>query len=188
MSATEQITSEQAETRQTCSVCYRSLPLDQFRFRSRAENSRHRDCRQCAAAGEKRRRDIRRLKRIDRFNRAIVKKTDARRMSKLVAKMIDTYGNLDGFVTAWRGASDTAAAKGLNCSVLRSFRVLFELMNAAAELEREAAASGSDAVASMGPEELVEAQIEATVALIRERPQVAVLAARRLGWEVPASV
>lgn len=95
--------------------------------------------------------------------------------------MFRQHGGAKGFAQAWHGAIKEARARGKDCSVLRSFRVLMEIAVASQQLNQEV----DDArVANMGPTELAKEQLEMAIDLIKHRPAIFREAARRLDLEI----
>ncbi|MEZ6051248.1 MAG: hypothetical protein R3C02_07660 [Planctomycetaceae bacterium] len=184
MSAVTASNNSLTEEWRICSQCWERRPLSDFRFRFKSKGERHPQCRHCNTEGARRRAARKREQQIHDFTSRLIKERNARKLAVLVGEMVQQFGGVESFAKAWHAAIESARARGKDCSALRSFRALFQLMTAREELELEAKTAFDQELEQMGSEEIREMRLRGAVELIREQPQIAIQAAMRLGWSV----
>jgi hypothetical protein len=95
-------------TTKTCYSCGETFPLDQFRLRKAGQERRMGNCRQCFNRSMRIYRQVRQLRHIDKFNAAIRREFDLRKVAALCKAMLSRFGGLDEFCTAWKAHLDAA--------------------------------------------------------------------------------
>jgi len=95
----------------SCNGCGRSLPIDQFRRRSKGTNARQSRCRECHNAYMRAYRRRGRDKLIARFAAQVQREHSLRRVAMLCEKMFRRFGGIDGFSAAWAAQINTAVAE-----------------------------------------------------------------------------
>ena len=94
----------------TCNGCGRSLPIDQFRRRSKRTNARQSRCRECYNAYMRAYRRRGRDKVIAKFATQVQREHSLRRVAMLCEQMIGRLGGLDAFSAAWAAQINAAVA------------------------------------------------------------------------------
>ena len=124
---------------QTCSTCYRRLPIDHFRRRRRDSEERHRQCNTCRNTAERDCRRLIRLHEVDRFAGEVKRARSQRAIERVCIDMIERFGGVAEFTALWWEAIQ-AAARRLPGSrlVLNHFKAIVDLHRYAVK-EREKA-------------------------------------------------
>ena len=160
-----------------CTGCYRELPVSRFRFMRKEIGQRHPKCNECANRYERERRRRRRNKTFHDFTKLAIDQSSSQARATVVERMIRSFGGVDSLVAAWRDAIAAAKEDGRNCAVLRSFRIVMQLMLDAAETEQRQLSQVSD-------EELADAMGKKIIAWIGSNQNDAADILRQNGWIV----
>jgi hypothetical protein len=147
-----------------------------FRRRRRNSPSRHTICRTCASRRENERQKRKRRAILHQFTRQAIKVPNDQSLEALVKIMARRFNGLENMASEWHAAILAAQADGRNCAVLRSFRVITEMMGAMARLQP----SPSD----LSDHELQRRCNEAVSDMVRMDPSLVLAAAEQLGWRV----
>lgn len=167
----------QTQTR-TCKQCLRRLPMDRFR-RVRDTQFRLKTCMECRVRTEKLRRS--RLKGMEEtsairdFERQLLE-AKHEVVQEVVVSMVKKFGGPNELVAKWFEIQQQATPNRR----LRSVEALLKLM-----AYHDASASERNADVERMDETEIEQEMEREVEkLIKHNPQIAVDAARGLGWTV----
>lgn len=99
--------------------------------------------------------------------------------------MLARFGGVGGLVNEWTTAIRTAQAKDPGDRfVLDSFMTIARLHERAAAAKAEERGRRADELEAMSNDRLAAVVQKNVLAVIRENPQVAIEAARQLGWHV----
>ena len=159
-----------------CTGCYRELPVSRFRFMRKEIGQRHPKCNECANRDERERRRRRRNKTVHDFTKLLIDQSSSQARATVVERMIRIFGGVDSLVAAWRDAIAAAKEDGRNCAVLRSFRIVMQLMLDAAETEQRQLSQVSD-------EELADAMGKKIIDWIASNPEATANLLRECGWQ-----
>ena len=175
------------EERRVCEQCFESKPLSEFRCKKRGTSLRARECRTCHNETERLRQAEKRAKATDlafaQFHAQLKRTRDEKRVAILVAVMVESFGGLHEFVAAWIGHIDQAMEKSPGSKkVLDFFQAITQMSDAAHKYHKP------PDPAEMTTENLTFALRQQLRDLVRDEPELAVAAARELGWEVRPSV
>jgi hypothetical protein len=161
------------ETR-VCRVCARERPIEVFRLRRSGSASRHTICRACATQRESERQKRRRHSVVHQFTARAIKAENDQTLEALVKIMARRFNGLENMASEWHAAILAAQADGRHCAVLRSFRVIIEMI-AVVDRLRPSPSSLSD-------HDLVRRRNEAVFDMLRLDPHLVLAAAEHLGW------
>lgn len=168
-----------ADTTRLCEQCLTAKPINQFRRRTQSGSARLHQCRDCHNAYERARLARKRQQRNDgRISKALTQiknESNSKRLEVLCAMFVQHFGGTEGFTEAWFDFHNRVADRG-QAAALRSFEAVFRLLKYCDEHR--------DEPADIGDEELEEAVLEETKELILREPELAVAAAREIGWTV----
>jgi len=162
-----------------CEQCCEFRPLTEFRRRSRAGTGRMHQCRQCHNQSERMRREKRRAKRerssVATWLTRIKNERSNARLEFLIGAMLHQFGGMENYVAAYADYHRHAMQQG-EFAAYRCLQSLFRLL----ELREAKEPDPYD----MTDEELEHYLAEQTKAAIRLQPELAVAAAKELGWSV----
>ena len=162
-----------------CEQCTCFKPITEFRRRSRDGFVRLNQCRTCHNATERQRRNGRR-KQLNHRRMAKVltqlKNEDRHdRLELLCSVMFRQFGGLQGLVRAWQAYFQRASRKG-GFAAFRSLQAVVRLTQDCEATVPQPSELSDDELQS---------GLDASVAqLIQQQPEVAIAAAKRLGWTV----
>ena len=120
-----------AETRQ-CSKCRLTWPVEEFRFRSRAQGVRHRRCRRCTAREAQRRRKAKRNRAALQQMQAIYRTRSHTRALMLSERLIAMFGGPDAMFAWFWAFRDDALREGKEPALGRCWTWLFRVNEALA--------------------------------------------------------
>ncbi len=175
ISVTSESTFETLDFRR-CSRCWQDKPIQQFRFKRKAEGIRHEECNQCENERQRAKRRNRNDKAVRDFNYAVRRKRCPEAIALLCQELVRQFGGFANAARIWREALDSASQAGRHASVLKSFATLAELLEAHQTLGPHAS--------DLTDEELEQRKNWSLLAFVRQYPRVAVEAARTIGWQV----
>ncbi|QDT51692.1 hypothetical protein Pan258_57840 [Symmachiella dynata] len=162
-----------------CEQCLTAKPISQFRRRTQSGSARLHQCRDCHNAYERARLSRKRQQRDDRrISKALTQiknESNGKRLELLCAMLVRQFGGTEGFASAWFNFHQRAAERG-QAAALRSFESVFRLLKYCDE--------NRDEPADLSDEDLRKAVLEETKDLLRREPELAVAAAREIGWTV----
>jgi len=121
-----------------CSRCGCTLPLEEFRRRSKGSDKPHADCRQCHRFAQQAYRAAKSGQRLSSLAAMLhrYRGSSIERIVGFVGAAIDSFGGLDGFGRAWKRNYKRAIKAGKLDVALRYLRMVPELMSAC-EPERQ---------------------------------------------------
>ena len=162
-----------------CEGCASVKPITEFRRRSRNGQKRLKRCRDCHNRAERKRRAA---KRAETEQRSVAKyltqlrnEDSNERLERLVSVMFQRFGGMQGFLKAWDSYHQLAVAKG-GYAAFRCFESIFRLVQYCEESRPDPG--------QMSEEEVQRSMIEELKRLIRQHPELAVAAAREIGWTI----
>ena len=162
-----------------CNQCLKVKPITEFRRRSRTGSARLGQCRACHNESERQRlankRAHRNHRRMAKCLTELKNERSNDRLELILGVMITKFGGMQGFITAW----DKYCSLAMEQSGFAAFRCFSTVIRLAQYCEEHR----SDP-SEMTDEELERAMMEHTEHLIQQHPELAVAAARRLGWQV----
>jgi len=139
------------------------------------------ECRECHNDAERRRRAGKRTeadrKAIAKFTTQLKNETDDRRVRLLCLAMIKYHGGLQQLVRCWVEQLEHCRKKNPGGFAAMGFFSAIARLSEYCEAQKPKPSEMTD-------EELHEAAMGQTVRLIQSNPQLAVVAAQRLGWKV----
>ena len=91
----------QPTPKKLCSRCGSTLPLDKFRRVYKDQEKRHCECNVCYRESYRRRQLIKRQRFSGRTLNAISNARTLEEAERLIRALLNTFGGLQGFVTAW---------------------------------------------------------------------------------------
>ena len=161
-----------------CIQCLQVLPLAEFRLQHRGESRRMNDCNFCHNRYERVRRHNLRLKGRDktiaRFATQLRLAPDANRMLLLCRQMFQRYGGVEGFAKAW--AQQARRARPGSKQALNFFVGVASLTKHIKDTRPP--------VKELDDANLGDELAMAVARLVQDRPELAVEALQRLGWQV----
>lgn len=124
---------------QLCQRCCRSLPVAEFRFRSKASSRRMHQCRECTTSAQRERRRAHKTgatkRAMAKLNRQLARTTDAKRVSWLVSDTISQLGGLHRFAASLRAHFDDVSSACLGSrETLNTLTAIINLSAASAAL------------------------------------------------------
>lgn len=124
---------------QLCQRCCRSLPVSEFRFRSKASGRRMHQCRECTTSAQRERRRAHKSgatkRAMAKLNRQLARTTDAKRVSWLVSDTIGQLGGLHRFAASLRAHFDDVRSTCLgHRETLNTLTAIINLSAASAAL------------------------------------------------------
>src|SRR5262245_19756270 len=136
-------------------------------------------CRECRRKYQRQYRRRNRSSAMHKYAEALAKVDDLRKVKALAVAMIRRFNGVENIADAWKREFDyvTQTAPGSR----RAWNYIASLLNYMRFAEDNPPKPN---LAALTDEELDELKVEALLDLIRERPQVAVTAAKALGWIV----
>jgi hypothetical protein len=161
-----------------CTKCFRVRPLSEFRRIRSGQERRHPQCRDCRNEYERGRAKRQRDKAVYKYADAVrTNEDDARKLLAATREIFERFRGLEGFGKAWQAAYREAEREGKTYLCVRMLEATMYLTATASELQQENTRTMSD-------EDLQASVLRNTAVLIRRFPQIAVEAARELGWQV----
>ena len=122
-----------------CIDCSSIKPLSEFRRRSRNRPDRLNQCRDCHNRAERQRRAALRASdkqlNMARSLTELKNEADNRRLELLIKQMLDHFGGLPGFISAWEIYLDQAMKDG-GLSAFRCFASMIRLLQYCEESQR----------------------------------------------------
>ena len=162
-----------------CNTCHRVFPIDNFRLSRTTGVSRLNQCRLCHNLSERVRRRKKRQQLSNRvLSKGLLRINDEKNRDKVaivIGGLLSRFGGVDGFVQAWHDYFKTARNKG-GYATLRCLESVIRMMEYCDENESKAEI--------LSEEELHESINQSLVALLETNPELAITAARRMGWQI----
>lgn len=170
------------EAVRVCLNCAEIKPDTDFRRRYRDRPDRLNTCNSCHAAHQRERRARRRQQQqgmeIQKFATAYCSTRDQKRRQLILKIAIQSAGGFSQFLRSWNDIISTMISeKRYSPRLLRLYELIFELMRDDDERNREALKHLPDD----DLQGLVHSQLKAA---IQQDPQLAIDAAKRLGWSL----
>lgn len=163
-----------------CRRCWQVKAIAEFRRRYTGTEDRHTLCRDCFNADVAQRRAKKRNKELHRFNQQVNRQAQSiAAVIATTAEMIARFGGVDRFATAWKEVLDRASADGKPHLVVRGMLTVVNLINASTVLRE----SGPQPV-EMDDDDLCRAMDKSVIRIVQQNPELAISAARRLGWTI----
>lgn len=167
-----------ADTR-FCEQCVSVKPLTEFRRRSRTGPARLNQCRVCRNRAERERRASKRAHCDHRLMaKSLTQLKNERRNDRLELLCRATFrqfGGMQGFVAAWNDFYHQAMEQG-EFAAYRCFQSVIRVAQYCDDNRPD--------LGSMTDEEIEHALMENTKQLIRQHPELAVVAADQIGWTI----
>ena len=169
--------------RKFCGHCFITKPIAEFRRRTADGLTRLNQCNSCHSAAERDRRAYKRNKHERRqMRQQLVKLKNAktnRQVELVCTAMVHEFGGVPGFATHF-ALYFQRAKRDRGLGALRCFEALLRLMEHADAVRAEARTD----LGLLSDEDLEREQLRSTQHSIRENPQLAIDAAKQLGWTI----